>query len=152
MSEKNKKNSFEASVEERLRQAKKNPPVNPSTPSTLLKNILAGGSGQMKPSDVIAPYYGNKRPDGSTKGTGFLGEIKLPNGGVASEYSTQSEAVQVDGKQIDFPTLVPTLSKDEILLMQNEIIPNEMEIPEEIMQKAIEHAKMRLAKKQSPFK
>jgi hypothetical protein len=94
----------------------------------------------------------DKRPDGSSKGTGFLGEIKLPNGGVASEYSTQSGAVKVDGKQIDFPTLVPTLSKDEIFLMQNEIIPNKKPIPEAIMQKAIEHAKMRLAQKRSPFK
>ena len=95
--------------------------------------------------------YGN-RPDGSSKGTGFLGEIKLPDGGVASEYSTQSAAVKVDGKQIDFPTLVPSLSKDEIFLMQNEIIPNKKPIPEAIMQKAIEHAKMRLAKNLSPFK
>jgi hypothetical protein len=67
----------------------------------------------------------DKRPDGSSKGT---------------------------GKQIDFPTLVPTLSKDEIFLMQNEIIPNKKPIPEAIMQKAIEHAKMRLAKNLSPFK
>ena len=95
--------------------------------------------------------YG-KRPDGTVKSKGFLGEIKLPDGSVATEYSTQSGAVQVNGKQIDFPTLVPTLSKDEIALMRNEIIPNKKQIPESIMQKAIEHAKMRLAKKLSPFK
>lgn len=95
--------------------------------------------------------YG-KRPDGSKKNIGFLGEIKLPDGSVATEYSTQSGAVKVDGKQIDFPTLVPTLSKDEILLMQNDIIPNKKPIPEAIMQKAIQHAKLRLAKKLSPFK
>lgn len=95
--------------------------------------------------------YGN-RPDGSPKNKGFLGEIKLPDGNVATEYSTQSGAIKVDGKQIDFPTLVPSLSKDEVFLMQNEIIPNKKPIPEAIMQKAIEHAKMRLAKKLSPFK
>ena len=95
--------------------------------------------------------YGN-RPDGSSKSTGFLGEIKLPDGGVATEYSTQSGAIKVDGKQIDFPTLVPTLTKNEIALMQNEIIPNKKPIPETIMQKSIEHAKIRLAKKLSPFK
>jgi len=95
--------------------------------------------------------YGS-RPDGSSKSKGFLGEIKLPDGKVATEYSTQSGAIKVDGKQIDFPTLVPSLSKEEVLLMQNEIIPNKKPIPEAIMQKAIEHAKMRLAKKLSPFK
>jgi hypothetical protein len=36
--------------------------------------------------------------------------------------------------------------------MQNDIIPNKKPIPEAIMQKAIEHAKMRLTKKLSPFK
>jgi hypothetical protein len=100
---------------------------------------------------ILKKDYG-KRPDGSKKNTGFLGEIKLPDGSVATEYSTQSKAVQVNGKQIDFPTLVPTLSKDEIMLMQNDIIPNKKPIPEAIMQKAIQHAKLRLDKKLSPFK
>ncbi len=86
------------------------------------------------------------------KGQGYLGELKLPDGSVATEYSTQSGAVKVNGKQVDFPTLVPTLSKDEVLLMQKDIIPNKKPIPEQIMQKAIEHAKMRLANKLSPFK
>ena len=95
--------------------------------------------------------YG-KRPDKTQKGQGYLGELKLPNGSVATEYSTQSGAVKVDGKQIDFPTLVPTLSKNEVALMQNDIIPNKKPVPEAIMQKAIEHAKMRLTKKLSPFK
>jgi len=95
--------------------------------------------------------YG-KRSDNTQKGQGYLGELKLPNGSVATEYSTQSGAVKVDGKQIDFPTLVPTLSKNEVALMQNDIIPNKKPIPEAIMQKAIEHAKMRLTKKLSPFK
>jgi hypothetical protein len=36
--------------------------------------------------------------------------------------------------------------------MQNDIIPNKKPIPEAIMQKAIQHAKLRLDKKLSPFK
>jgi len=95
--------------------------------------------------------YGS-RPDGTSKNTGFLGELKLPDGRIATEYSTQSGAVKVNGKQIDFPTLVPTLSKQDVALMQNDIIPNKKPIPEAIMQKAIEHAKMRLSQKLSPFK
>ena len=95
--------------------------------------------------------YG-KRNDGTNKGTGYLGELKLPNGSVATEYTTQSNAVKVDGKRIDFPTLVPTLSKQEISLMQNDLIPNKKEIPEPIMRKAIDHANMRLQKGLSVFK
>jgi len=92
------------------------------------------------------------RPDGTPKGKGYLGELKLPDGKIATEYSTQSGAVKVNGKQIDFPTLVPTLSRQDVALMQNDIIPNKKPIPEAIMQKAIEHAKMRLSQKLSPFK
>ena len=95
--------------------------------------------------------YG-KRPDGTNKGTGYLGELKLPDGSVATEYTTQSNAVTVNGKRIDFPTLVPTLSKEEISLMQNDIIPNKKEIPESIMRKAIDHANMRLKKGLNIFK
>ena len=94
--------------------------------------------------------YG-KRPDASRKDEGFLGELKLPDGGVATEYSMQSGAVKLNGKQVDFPTLVPTLSKDEIELMRNDIIPNTKPIPEPIIQKAIKHANLRLAQKLSPF-
>jgi hypothetical protein len=54
--------------------------------------------------------------------------------------------VRVDGKRIDFPTLVPGLSAKEIEEMTKDIIPNRKPIPEPIMRKAIEHAKMRLAR------
>lgn len=95
--------------------------------------------------------YG-KRNDGTNKGAGYLGELKLPDGSVATEYTTQSDAVKVNGKRIDFPTIVPTLSKQEVSLMQNDLIPNKKEIPEPIMRKAIDHANMRLQKGRSVYK
>ena len=101
-------------------------------------------------SKYSSPY--GKRNDGTNKGPGYLGELKLPDGSVATEYTTQSNAVKVNGERIDFPTLVPTLSKQEISLMQNDLIPNEKEIPEPIMRKAIDHANMRLQKGLSVFK
>ena len=94
--------------------------------------------------------YGN-RPDGTIKDVGFLGELKLPNGGVATEYSVQSDAVKQGGKRIDFPTLVPTLTKEEVHLMTNDIIPNNKPIPESIMQKAIAHAKKRISEDKPVF-
>jgi hypothetical protein len=95
--------------------------------------------------------YG-KRPDGTDKGPGYLGALKLPDGNVATEYTTQSDAVKFKGKRIDFPTLVPTLSKEEVSALQNDIIPNKKDIPEPIMRKAIDHANARLQKGLSVFK
>ena len=107
--------------------------------------------------------YG-KRPDGTDKGSGYLGPLKLPDGSVATEYTTQSNAVKTKtksfgprndirlGKRIDFPTLVPTLSKEEVSALQNDIIPNKKDIPEPVMRKAIDHANARLQKGLSVFK
>lgn len=124
-------------------------------------NILAGvgavGAGAaMMPREAEAQTVGSdRRPDGTKKGLGYFGEIPItfPNGdtGVATEYSTQSQAVKVDGKMIDFPTLVPTLTPDEVRMMATDIIPNRKPIPETIMQKAIAHARKRLAAGQSVY-
>lgn len=89
------------------------------------------------------------RPDGSQKGTGWLGELPVKGGGVATEWSMQSEAVKVDGKMIDFPTLVPTLTKEEIDLMVNDIIPNRKPLPDSIAQKAVDHANKQLSQGKS---
>lgn len=103
----------------------------------------------------LAKNYG-RRPDGTSKSSGYLGELKFkgPEGqeGVATEYSTQSGAVKVNGKQVDFPTLVPTLSPEEVKLMLEDVIPNKKPIPEPVMQKAIQHANMRISKGMSPFR
>ena len=87
--------------------------------------------------------YG-KRNDGTKKGDGWLGPIDLGNGDVATEFTTQSQAVQVNGKQIDFPTLVPTLTPEEVETMKDVIRFNK-EIPKKIMQKAVDHAKKQLS-------
>jgi len=95
--------------------------------------------------------YGS-RPDGTSKGMGWLGELRLPDGGVATEYTMQSDAVKdPKGQRIDFPTLVPTLTAEEVRLMVGDIIPNKKDIPETIIQKAIDHAKTRINRGQSVF-
>ena len=99
---------------------------------------------------AMAGKYGN-REDGSPKGGGWLGEIKLPDGSVATEYTVQSQAVAVDGKQIDFPLLVPTLTAEEVELLRTDIIPNQKAIPDGIMQKSVDHARSRLESKNSVF-
>lgn len=104
-------------------------------------------------STVVSTKQYGLRNDGKTyKGTGWLGELKLPNGGVATEYTMQSDAVRdADGNRIDFPTLVPTLTKDEVNLMVNDIIPNNKAVPDDIAQKAVDFAKMRIGNGMSVF-
>jgi hypothetical protein len=96
-----------------------------------------------------APDFG-KRPDGSKKSKGWLGVIDLGEGNVATEYSTQSDAVKVNGQRVDFPTLVPTLTPEEIETMKK-VISGKGAIPEPIMQKAIDHARKQIAAKKSVF-
>lgn len=97
-----------------------------------------------------------KRPDGTQKGTGFLGVLSGTDAQgrafESTEFSVQSDAVKVNGKRIDFPTLVSSLTAEEVELMMSDIIPNRKPIPEPIMQKAIKSAKERLSGGKSVFK
>ena len=91
--------------------------------------------------------YG-KRNDGTQKDIGFLGEQKLPNGDIATEFSI---GVQFDGKETEIPTLVPSLTEEELELLRNDIIPNKKDVPENIINKAVDHAKGRMKEGKSPF-
>ena len=94
--------------------------------------------------------YGT-RPDGSKKGAGWLGEIDLGDGNVATEYTMQSGAVKdKDGNQIDFPTIVPTLSSKEVDILKSHI-RSKKPLPEPIIQKAIQHARKQIAEGKSVF-
>jgi hypothetical protein len=94
----------------------------------------------------------DKRTDGSKKGNGFLGvlPIKYPDGstGVATEYSV---GVNMDGQEVEVPTLIPTLTPEETNLMVTDVIPGRKQVPESVMRKAIEHARGRIGQGLSPF-
>jgi hypothetical protein len=111
---------------------------------------LRDQSGALITLDINGNGYG-ARPDGTQKGSGYFGELKLPNGKVATEYSMQSDAVKVDGKRIDFPTLVPTLSQEQVQKMVTDIIPNNKPVPDDIAQKAVDFAKLRLSQGKNVF-
>jgi hypothetical protein len=85
----------------------------------------------------------DKRADGSEKGTGFLGLLKRPDGKVSSEISV---GVNIDGKEMEIPTLVPTLSQKERDYLLNDGKPTK-----EIVAKATAFAKERLAQGKSVF-
>lgn len=112
----------------------KNPPAaKQPAPAKAAAGVNAGAA-EVK-------HYG-LRHDGKTyKGSGWLGELKTANGGVATEYSI---GVNIDGREVDIPSLVPTLTKDEVSQMVNDIIPNNKPVPGAIVKKAADFAKMRI--------
>jgi len=94
--------------------------------------------------------YGS-RPDGSKKGTGFFGEIKRPDGNVMTEISV---GVGLNGKEVNIPLIVPTLDKKEMsYLLRNDPSSKQFmeRMPPSIMNKAVDHAVMRMKDNKSPF-
>jgi len=99
--------------------------------------------------DFIAPNYDigpNDTPDmirknGTKKGYGYLGNLSVADGIVATEISTKAN---INGKTIDIPTLVPTLTRDEVRQMLS--LKRGDPIPQSVRQKAEAHAAERLAK------
>lgn len=92
-----------------------------------------------------APAWG-MRVDGTRKGNGFLGVLKRPDGGVSTEISI---GVQFDGKEVEIPSMVPTLTKDEVNTLL--ALKDGQPMPDAIVDKAVAHAKKRLAAGKSPF-
>jgi len=86
--------------------------------------------------------YG-KRSNGTPKGKGYFGEIKAPWGKISTEISI---GVNIDGKEIEIPSLVPTLDKSEIDYLIKGGKPTKA-----IIDKAVEHAKKRTKENKSPF-
>lgn len=90
-----------------------------------------------------------KREDGTDKGYGFLGLLKRPDGGVSSEISV---GVQINGKEVEIPTMVPTLTRAEVQkLLSIKLDGSADEIPDAIVDKAVAFAKKRIAAGKSPF-
>lgn len=85
------------------------------------------------------------RVDGTRKGSGYLGELKMKDGSgdVATEISV---GVNIDGKETEIPALVPTLSESEVDHLLKGGKPTD-----EIVRKATEHARKRIAQGKSPF-
>lgn len=110
-----------------------------------LKNRVREDAKGGQAAETSENSYGN-RPDGTKKGKGWLGELKLPDGKVATEYSV---GVNIDGKETLIPSIVPTLSKDQLNLMLTDIIPNGRQVPTDILKVAVDHAKDRLSKGES---
>lgn len=111
-----------------------------------MQGASAGGG---KPKGAgIGPDYGyGKRRDGTNKGKGFLGDIGRSDGSnlIMTELSV---GVSFNGKEVDIPTIIPTLNKEELEYIRAGKDPRKND---KIMKKAVEHAKARLKAGKSPF-
>lgn len=93
-----------------------------------------------------------KRQDGSEKGTGWLGVMKRPDGGISTEISM---GTNINGKEVEVPLMVPTLDRKEIKYLLETPVESKAfmkNMPETIIKKAVEHANMRMSNGKSPFK
>jgi hypothetical protein len=93
-----------------------------------------------------------KRQDGSEKGTGYLGPMKRAEGGISTEISI---GTNINGKEVEIPLMVPTLAKNEIKYLLDTPVDSKSfmsNMPQTIIQKAVEHANMRMKMGKSPFK
>lgn len=91
------------------------------------------------------------RADGQMKDdVGFLGGLRSAND--SRRMTEVSIGVEIDGREMQIPTMVPTLTKAEINKLRNiDYEGNPDAIPESIKKKAVEHAKERLSQGLSPF-
>ena len=104
----------------------------------------------MKAAQIANGLNGNGfgvRPDGTKKGTGWCGILRNANGELVTEFSMQSDAVKVNGERIDFPTLVPGLTKEERQLVLDKSAGKEVDAEKyaAVEQKAVDHANRMLA-------
>lgn len=107
-----------------------------ATPATPVKDYSAAP----KPEPDLG--YG-KREDGTQKGKGYFGELITPDGKKMTEYSI---GMEINGKEVLMPSLVPTLTKAEV-----DHIVKGKPLTDAIMDKAVAHAKKRIAEGKSPF-
>ena len=90
----------------------------------------------------VAPY-GMRHGTITPKGKGFFGDLKRPDGDSSTELSSEFE---YEGKKVEYPLIVPTLSKAELdILLKGE------QPTDEIYDKAESWAKSRINKGMSPF-
>lgn len=104
----------------------------------------------IEPNDVYRPDL--MRPDNTMKDVGWLGVQRSPKGRTVTEFSI---GTPVNGVEMDIPTLVPGLSKQEVDYVlaradRDENIGRDS-IGNSVYRKAVQHAERRVAEGKSPF-
>jgi len=94
---------------------------------------------------------GGARPNGTQKGNGWLGRLVRPDGKVSTELTA---GYTIDGRETDIPLIVPTLTPGEVrhLLTLDPNAPDFFaKVGPSIEQKALAHARERMAAGKSPY-
>jgi hypothetical protein len=101
-------------------------------------------NGTKQRKSLVSSY--GKRVDGTEKGSGWLGELKMKDGSnrIMTEFSAGFE---VNGKEVEMPTIVPTLSEEELNHLLQGGKPTK-----QIYDKAYKHGMERIKSGESPFK
>ena len=95
---------------------------------------------------------GKRHNSNDEKGTGYLGPMKRKDGSISTEISM---GTSINGKEVEVPLMVPTLAPSEIKYLLNTPMDSKSfmaNMPQTIIQKAVEHANMRMKMGKSPFK
>lgn len=117
---------------------------------SLPEEAVQGSDAQAIAADQVDRSSWGARPDGSAKGTGFLGVMKRPDGNVSSEISV---GLPINGKEMDIATMVPGLTSGELnWLLTTPMDQIAKNLPDSIRHKAVLHAQARIAAGLSPFK
>lgn len=107
-----------------------------------------GGQPQVGPGQEqrqIEEKRPDLRPDGTPKGPGFFGTQKGAGELEGYDMTEYSIGVKIDDKEMDIPTMVPTLTEEELgTVLKGEVTP-------EIAEKAKAHAKKRIFEGKSPY-
>lgn len=108
-----------------------------------------GGSNYIKP---LEPKWGY-RQDGTAKGSGYFGPLTTKNKDGQDEVVTEYSVTMGFGDhdtQVEIPTLVPTLTEEEIAQVLEAASKGENP-PTSVLAKAAKHAQERMAAGLSPF-
>lgn len=96
--------------------------------------------------------FNGLRPDGTSKGDGWLGRLKRPDGRISTEISAGFE---LNGKEVLVPLIHRGSTKADLKYLLNtpEDSPEFFDkMPKGLIDRAIGHAQERLKKGKSPFK
>lgn len=106
--------------------------------------VPQGGVAELNPYGIR--YSGDTRNviSDSLKGKGYFGELTSPSGQAVTEYSLYDSDIG------DYPSIVPTLTREEI---NDTVMRSSRQLPpsESVVMKARRHAMERIAEGKSPF-
>ena len=93
----------------------------------------------------MAEDYGMRNnPSDGKKYTGWRGVFKDKEGNPMTEFSM---GVGLDGKEVEIPIIVPKTTNREVQILLDGGQPTEA-----MIQKAVDHARIRIKQNRSPFK